>query len=84
MMRDVQVAIGDICGDPTGLRVKVEDVDMYDYVHFSVVEASEFQKDEAESGEMSQVAFVHRFTKLGNAFASRKAAQRDLDLSKAV
>ena len=34
MMRDIQVAIGDICGDPTGLRVKVEDVDMYDYVHF--------------------------------------------------
>jgi len=74
MMRDVQVAIGDICGDPTGLRVKVEDVDMYDYVHFSVIEASEFQEDEAEKGEMSQVAFVHRFTKLGKAFASRKAA----------
>jgi hypothetical protein len=47
---------------------------MYDYVHFSVIEASEFQEDEAEKGEMSQVAFVHRFTKLGNAFASRKAA----------
>ena len=74
MMHDVQVAIGDICGDPTGLRVRVEDVDMYDYVHFSVVEASEFQEDEAESGEMSQVAFVHRFTKLGNVFARRKAA----------
>jgi hypothetical protein len=76
MMHDVQVAIGDICGDPTGLRVKVEDVDMYDYVHFSVIEASEFQEqeDEAESGEMSNIAFVHRFTKLGNAFASRKAA----------
>ena len=74
MMHDVQVAIGDICGDPTGLRVRVEDVDMYDYVHFSVVEASEFQEDEAESGEMSQVAFVHRFTKLGNAFVRRKAA----------
>jgi hypothetical protein len=76
MMHDVQVAIGDICGDPTGLRVKVEDVDMYDYVHFSVIEACEFQEqeDEAESGEMSNIAFVHRFTKLGNAFASRKAA----------
>jgi hypothetical protein len=74
MMRDIQVAIGDICGDPTGLRVKVEDVDMYDYVHFSVVEASEFQEDEAEAREMSHVAFVHRFTKLGNAFASRNAA----------
>jgi hypothetical protein len=38
MMRDVQLAIGDICGDPTGLRVRVEDVDIYDYVHFSVME----------------------------------------------
>ncbi|MGA9968612.1 MAG: hypothetical protein WBQ10_25675 [Terriglobales bacterium] len=74
MMRELQVAIGDICGDPTGLRVKVEDVDMYDYVHFSVIEAREFQEDEAGKGEMSQVAFVHRFTKLGNAFASRRAA----------
>jgi hypothetical protein len=76
MMYDVQVGVGDICGDPTGLRVKVEDVDIYDYVHFSVIEASEFQEqeDEAESGEMSWVAFVHRFTKLGNAFAGRKAA----------
>ena len=74
MMRDVHVAIGDICGDPTGLRVRVEDVDMYRYVHFSVVEASESQGDEAESEEMSNIAFVHRFTKLGNAFASRRAA----------
>jgi hypothetical protein len=74
MMYDVQVAVGDICRDPTGLRVKVEDVDINDYVHFSVIEASEFQEDEAESGEMSCVAFVHRFTKLGKAFARRKAA----------
>jgi hypothetical protein len=74
MMYDVQVAVGDICGDPTGLRVKVEDVDMYDYVQFSVIKVSEFEEDEAESGEMSCVAFVHRFTKLGNAFAGRKAA----------
>ena len=28
MMHDIQFAIGDICGDPTGLRVKVEDVDI--------------------------------------------------------
>jgi len=83
MMRDVQVAIGDICGDPTGLRVRVEDVDMYRYVHFSVVEASESQGDEAGSEEMSNIAFVHRFTKLGNAFASRRAAYRDLDLTNA-
>jgi hypothetical protein len=63
MMRDFQFAIGDVCGDPTGLRVKVEDVDMYDYVHFSVIEESE---DTPESGQMSRIAFVHRFSRLGN------------------
>ena len=65
MTRDFQLAAGDICGDATGLRVKVEDVDIYDYVHFSVVEIGEAGVDEAESGEMSHVAFVHRFTKVG-------------------
>ena len=78
MMRDVQLAIGDICGDPTGLRVRVEDVDIYDYVHFSVIEnrdqEQEQEEDEGESGEVSHVAFVHRFTKLGNTFAYRTAA----------
>jgi len=76
MMRDVQLAIGDICGDPTGLRVRVEDVVIYDYVHFSVMENGdqEQEEDEGESGEMSHVAFVHRFTKLGNTFAYRTAA----------
>jgi hypothetical protein len=59
------------------LRVKVEDVDIYDYVHFSVIEIGEpgeDEEDEAESGEMSHVGFVHRFTKLGNTFAHRMAA----------
>ena len=78
MMRDVQLAIGDICGDPTGLRVRVEDVDIYDYVHFSVIEnrdqEQEQEEDEGESGEVSHVAFVHRFTKLGNTFTNRTAA----------
>ena len=78
MMRDVQLANGDICGDPTGLRVRVEDVDIYDYVHFSVIEngdqEQEQEEDEGESGEMSHVAFVHRFTKLGHTFANRTAA----------
>jgi hypothetical protein len=36
MTRDFQLARGDIWGDPTGLRVRLEDVDTYDY-HFSVV-----------------------------------------------
>lgn len=74
MMNDFQLVRGDICGDPAGLRVRVEDVDIYDYVHFSVIEGSDSSADEVESGEMSHVAFVHRFTKLGNMFANRKAA----------
>ena len=73
MMHDFQLATGDLYGDPTGLRVKVEDVDIYDYVHFSVLESSE-EANDAESGEMSHVAFVHRFTRLGNTFANRSAA----------
>jgi hypothetical protein len=77
MMHDVQLSIGDICGDPTGLRVRVEDVDIYDYVHFSVIENGDQEReeeDEGASGEMSHVAFAHRFTKLGSTFANRTAA----------
>jgi hypothetical protein len=39
-----QLAIGDICGDPTGLRVRAQDVDTYDYVHFSVIEGGERER----------------------------------------
>jgi hypothetical protein len=74
MMHDFQLARGDICGDRTGLRVRVEDIDIYDYVHFSVIGRNDSGKDDAESGQMSHVAFVHRFAKLGNMFANRKAA----------
>ncbi|MGC2476548.1 MAG: hypothetical protein WA485_19580 [Candidatus Sulfotelmatobacter sp.] len=74
MIQDLQVVRGDICADPTGLRVRVEDVDIYDYVHFSIIEKCDWGQDDAESGQMSEVAFVHRFTKLGNTFANRKAA----------
>ena len=77
MMHDPQLARGDICRDPTGLQVMVEDVDIYDYVHFSVMEngdQEQEEEDEGGSGEMSHVAFAHRFTKLGNTFANRKAA----------
>ena len=63
MRHDLQLVVGDICGDVTGLRVRVEDVDMYDYVHFSVVESDE--EDEAATGEMSHLAFARRFTKVG-------------------
>jgi hypothetical protein len=74
MMSDFQLNRGDICGDPTGLRVRVEDVDVYDYVHFSVIEISEDGEGKAGSGEMSHVAFAHRFTKLGSDFLNRPAA----------
>jgi DNA-binding NarL/FixJ family response regulator len=68
MVPDLQLARGDICGDPTGLRVRIEDVDIYDYVHFSIIERSDSGENEAASGEMSHVAFAYRFTKLGNTF----------------
>jgi len=51
MVYDLQLAIGDICEDPTGLLVRVEDIDVYDYVHFSVIESSTRGFDETESGE---------------------------------
>ncbi|HKV80127.1 MAG TPA: hypothetical protein VJP02_18410 [Candidatus Sulfotelmatobacter sp.] len=74
MMHDLELARGDICRDTAGLQVMVEDVDIYDYVHFSVIERSDSGLDDTESGQMSHVAFVHRFAKLGNVFAKRKAA----------
>jgi len=74
MMHDLQLTIGDICGDPTGLKVRVEDIDMYDYVHFAVIENRKAGDDESESGEMSHLAFAHRFTKLGSILLDRTAA----------
>jgi hypothetical protein len=63
MMRDFEVARGDICGDPSGLRVIIEDGDSYDYVHFSVIQADlESGEGEVELRQMSHVAFVHRFS----------------------
>jgi len=61
MMHHFQFNVGDIFEDPTGLRVKVEDIDIYDYVHFSVV------NDIGEGlivGEMSRIAFDHRFARI--------------------
>jgi hypothetical protein len=65
MISNFQLAVGDVCGDPTGLRVKVVDVDVYDYVHFSVLEANEAGDEEPETGQMSHDAFAHRFTRVG-------------------
>ena len=65
MVSNFQLSVGDVCGDPTGLRVRVEDVDIYDYVHFSVVESSDAGEVEPGKGEMSHLAFARRFTKVG-------------------
>jgi hypothetical protein len=73
MMPDAQLAKGDICGDPTALRVRVEDVDIYDYVHFSVIERSDSGEDEAGSKTDVPCGF-RSSTKLGNMFANRRAA----------
>ncbi len=64
----------DICEDPTGLLVRVEDIDIYDYIHFSLIESSTPADDEEEFGEMFHVAFAHRFTKLGNIALNRTYA----------
>ena len=68
---DFQPRIGDICRDGTGLRVKVKDVDMYDYVHFCPLEG--YAEREAVTGEMSCVAFVRRFRRIGLDADERKA-----------
>ena len=40
MMHDFQLARGDICADSMGLRVRIENVDIYDDVHFSVIKSA--------------------------------------------
>lgn len=74
MTHDFRLAVGDVCGDPTGLRVRVEDIDIYDYVHFSVIETSLNDDEMAASGEMSHVAFAHRFRRLSDGFDLRSVA----------
>jgi hypothetical protein len=98
-----QPDIGDICADSTGLQVKVEDIDIYNYVHFFVIIESDTgvktnpdgkgdcisvlsrhkqvtQKMEPEkvgkttSGQMSCVAFLHRFTRVCHGAANRRVA----------
>ena len=72
MILDFQFLVGDICGDQTELRMQVEDVEIYNQVHFSVIESSE--ESEPGSGEMSYEAFVHRFTRIGHPRIDRRAA----------
>lgn len=69
MIRDLQLTVGDICGDSTGLRVRVDEIDTYNRVHFSVIEEVE---DSWITGEMSRDAFMHRFLRLYS--TQRKAA----------
>jgi hypothetical protein len=73
MIHDFQIAPGDVCEDSAGLQVRVEDIDIYDYVHFSLVEGSE-RDDDVEVGQMSHVAFGYRFMKVYHTAANRKAA----------
>jgi hypothetical protein len=82
VMHHFQPGIGDICADPTGLQVRIEDIDIYNYVHFSVVNPRLIEKprsqdpdrkgNEPTSGQMSCVAFLHRFAKVCR--INRKAA----------
>jgi len=48
VVQNFQPGIGDICADPTGLQVKVEDIDIYNYVHFSVIEGGHRVKAKQE------------------------------------
>ena len=73
MMSDSQLILGDICRDPSGLRVRVEDVDTYDYVHFSVIEDSKSDEDKEKSGQTSHVAFAHRLTILSRSSTIQKS-----------
>jgi hypothetical protein len=69
MIRDLQLTVGDICGDSSGLRVRVEDIDSYNRVHFSAMEENE--GDWILRGETSRDAFTLRFTRL---YSSEKRA----------
>jgi hypothetical protein len=59
---EVEVREGQSFQDGTGLSVRVQQVDAYDRVHFSVIEDQDAAC--AEAGEMSYLAFVHRFTRI--------------------
>jgi hypothetical protein len=62
MPRSIEVKEGQSFQDGTGLSVRVQQVDTYDRVHFSVIEDREAAC--AGLGEMSYFAFIHRFTRI--------------------
>jgi hypothetical protein len=64
MIGDLQLTVGDICGDPTGLQVRVDSIDTFNRVHFSVIEDS--VENWILRGEMSHDTFVGRFMKLNH------------------
>ena|SRR5579864_2630893 len=102
VMHNFQPGVGDICADATGLQVKVEDIDIYNYVHFSVIESGQSVKTKPDGkgdvvpilsrhervtrridsekfgktafGQMSCLAFLHRFTRVCHGAADRKLA----------
>ena len=59
------VEVGQSFQDVTGLNVQVQAV-VSDRVHFSVVDDEDEEVVSAGDGEMSCVAFSHRFTKIGS------------------
>jgi len=64
MIPTSQLAIGEVCQDETGMTVRVEHIDIYDYVYFIVIG----DEDENETrGEMSHLAFNKRFSRLPRA-----------------
>ncbi len=68
-IHDVQLAVGDICEDTTGLRVRVDEIDLHNRVHFSVV--GDDHEQNAVRGEMSRQAFSQRFFRM---YSARRTA----------
>jgi hypothetical protein len=72
MTRRVEVKEGQSFQDRTGLEVRVGRIDANNRIHFSVIDYQEGTG--AGPGEMSDSAFVHRFTRIN------KPSQRKLSL----
>ncbi len=62
MTRGVEVKEGQSFQDRTGLAVRVERIDANNRIHFSVIDYREGTS--AGPGEMSDFAFVNRFTRI--------------------
>jgi hypothetical protein len=71
MTRSVEVKEGQSFQDRTGLAVRVERIDANNRIHFSVIDYQEGTS--AGPGEMSDLSFVNRFTRIDKR-SNRKAA----------